>query len=179
MDINIVKTEFKKRKILLAIFGVLLVLILLVLLIYFFVGRVVRVNGASMMPNYKVGQYLFVVSSPSYKPGDVVAYNFTSSPGKNHLLVKRVIGVPGDVVMILFNKVYINRKILDEAAYNVPAQTKPGSIFKNGISFKVPSDSYFLLGDDRARSNDSRNLGFIKESSIIGKEAFCIWKCGK
>jgi len=92
----------------------------------------------------------------------------------NIRLVKRVIGVPGDEVDIRDGKVYINGEVLEEP-YTI------GQTTKREISFpvKVPEGKYFVLGDNREASRDSRSFGFIDKDQIEGKAVFRIWPLNK
>lgn len=128
------------------------------------------VVGSSMEPNLQNGQRL-VVNKTAYafkepSRGDVVIFR---SPGnQNTEFIKRVIGLPGDTVVIKDGKVMVNGKKLNE-----PYIASPPHYSLNEV--KVPADSYFVLGDNRNNSNDSHNGWTVPRPSIIGKAWVSIW----
>lgn len=134
------------------------------------------VQQRSMEPNFYTNDYLFI-SRQSYKLlrgkpelGDVIVFKteLKTDEGENKLLIKRVIGVPGDEISIKGGKVYVNGEILDDSYTN--DQTTNGDVEK----LVVPSDSVFCMGDNRLISIDSRSdaLGCISYDDIIGKVVF-------
>src|SRR6185437_12695086 len=89
---------------------------------------------------------------------------------------KRVIGTPGDTVMLQDGDVYLNGKKLDQSAYlKSTVKTYGGSFLKDGETITVPPDEYFVMGDNRPYSSDSREWGFVKRSAFIGESLFIYW----
>lgn len=146
---------------------------------YLFLYRPFQVIGSSMVPNYQSGEYvLSQIYHGSINRGDVVI--FISPQDADTYLIKRIIGMPGDTVMIQNGNVYINGTILDENKY-LPATTKTyitqDGLFTNGIPVTVPAGNYFVLGDGRAVSTDSRIFGFVPRKNIVSKVIVCYWNC--
>ena len=147
--------------------------ILLAFVIVFLVGMKVSVIGVSMEPALHNGQevlvnrFLYKLFSP--ERGDIVV--FLPNGNKNsHYYLKRVIGLPGETVQIIGGYVYINGELLEEdESYDKIAD--PG-IAENEIILGI--DEYFVLGDNRNNSEDSRyaNIGNVKKEYIIGKAWF-------
>ena len=111
-----------------------------------------------------VNRFVYIVSSP--KPGDVVVF-LPNGNKKSHYYVRRVIAGPGDKVKISDGAVYVNGQLYDE-------KTAVASIEEPGIAadeIKLGDDEYFVLGDNRNSSEDSRlaNIGNVKKEYIIGK----------
>ena len=147
-----------------------------VVLIYVF-GLRTNVIGNSMAPGLYAGQHILIdrfiyqVSSPKY--GDVISF-VPNGNENSHYYVKRVIGMPEDKVLIRDGYVYINGEKLDEGdLYDKIAD--PG-IAENEVVLK--NDEYFVLGDNRNFSEDSRfgNIGVVKKEYIIGKVWFKLSK---
>lgn len=142
---------------------------------YIFFFRPFQMTGQSMSPAFKNKEYLLtsVISYQNSEPqrGDIIIFYAPNNPEKD--LIKRIIGLPGETVMIKENKVYIDDKELDEKAY-LPRNTTTltGSFLKVGEPVTVPDESYFVLGDNRPFSSDSREWGFVPKRKIIGKVLF-------
>jgi signal peptidase I len=143
--------------------------------------RPVRIVGEAMAPHYKNGQYYIanvLGENEAISRGDVVIFN--SSATSNADFIKRVVGMPNERVMVKDGKVYINGQVLNESGYLDPTMTT--TAFENGVVIEgeemtIPADHYFMLGDNRAKSTDSREFGFISRSDIKSKVAFCYWGC--
>jgi signal peptidase I len=100
--------------------------------------------------------------------GDTVVFWFPGDPSKSY--IKRVIGVPGDMVEVRNGVVYVNGSRLAETY--VPPEYRDHSIMPPE---RVPEDQYFVLGDHRSSSNDSRAWGMVPRRYIYGKAVFVYW----
>lgn len=146
--------------------------IIIALLINKFLFFKVEIPSESMYPTLKVKDQLFVTKV--YKPSnlkrqDIVVFNFSES-GKTELLIKRLIGLPGDSIEIKDGgKVYVNGTLIDEP-YVKNKDEKTGS-------YKVPEGKYFFLGDNRSNSYDSRlwRNSFIDAKDIVAKAQIRIY----
>lgn len=148
------------------------------LIIYVFLFRPFQVNGSSMYPNFYDREYvltnIITLHFEDSALGDVIVFKSPTEPEKD--FIKRIIGTPGDTILIKNGSVYINGKQLDESAYLKPSvRTNPGSFLKENQELKTPNDEYFVLGDNRSNSSDSREWGFVPKTSIIGKSFFVYW----
>lgn len=155
-------------KAVLEIFQTAIVSLLIFFFVYVFLVQPHRVKGASMLPNYKDGELVLVekVSYKIYKPsrGDVIVF---TAPGQKVSFIKRVIGLSGETVKLEDGKVYINNRILNES---YESQDTIGK-----LELTLGSDEFFVLGDNRGESTDSRAFGSIKKDSIEGKAWFVYW----
>jgi signal peptidase I len=145
--------------------------LLIALLINVFVGQATRVEGQSMEPNLHSDQRL-VVEKVSYRfhgpqRFDVVVIRLPSQG--EELLIKRVIGLPGETVEFRNGRVYINGKQLVEP-FTVD-ETRPG---RNG-KVTVPPLHVYVLGDNRDRSNDSRSFGPVPIDNVVGRAWLSYW----
>jgi signal peptidase I len=131
------------------------------------VGRY-RIDGSSMNPTLQDGQYLIINNFSYYvdnpEAGDVIVFHH---PASNLNLIKRVIGLPGDEVMIKDDVVMVNGIVLDE-----PYILAAPHYTYNGV---VPQDEYFVLGDNRNNSSDSHSWSFLPEDHIVGKAMLIYW----
>lgn len=161
--------------------GAAIALVIAVAILQFIKPTIVQQH--SMEPNFETNDYLFI-SKQSYKLfrgepklGDVIVFSteMKTKDGDNKLLIKRVIGVPGDEISIYGGKVYLNGQELDDSY--TKDQTTTGDIDK----LVVPSDTVFCLGDNRIISVDSRDdsVGFISYDDILGKVVFRLLPIGK
>ncbi len=145
---------------------------------YLFLFQPHQVRGSSMYPNFHDGDYL-LTDKISYrlnqpKRGDVVI--FVAPKNEEYDYIKRVIGIPGDIVEITQDyKVKLNTQILDEPYLPSDYQTFGGSFLEAGKTINVPQEEYFVLGDNRNHSSDSREWGFVPRKNIIGKAWFRYW----
>lgn len=150
--------------------------IFLVMYIWFF--RPFQVNGSSMYPNFQDREYvltnLITLRFEDVKRGDVIVFKAPIDPEKE--FIKRIIGLPGDKVMVKDGDVYVNEKKLDQSDYlKSDVKTYGGSFLRDGETVTVPQDQYFVMGDNRPYSSDSREWGFVKKSEITGKSMFIYW----
>jgi len=145
--------------------------ILIALLLNVFVGQATRVQGQSMEPNLHTDQRL-VVEKVSYRfhgprRGDIVVIRVPSQG--DELLIKRVIGLPGETVEIRDGHVYIDGQLLDEP-YTI-GSTRSGRIER----VIVPPLHVFVMGDNRDHSNDSRTFGPVPIDNIVGRAWLSYW----
>ncbi|MBN1643080.1 MAG: signal peptidase I [Anaerolineae bacterium] len=143
------------------------------LLINLFLAQSTYVYGHSMEPNLHTDQRL-VVEKVSYRlhapqRGDIVV---VSVPNSEIPLIKRVIGLPGEVIAIQDNHVTIDGVPLDEAYLDDVVQRDYGP-------HEVPAGHVFVMGDNRGASNDSRYFGPVREDQIIGRAWFSYWPLGE
>ena len=143
-------------------------------LLVVFVVQPVKVEGTSMLPRLHDGERIFVnkliyYGLPHLKRGDIIVFWFPDDPSKSY--IKRIIGLPGETVevrngRVLINNVELNEPYLDQQrnvsrANNPPVQVKP--------------HYYFVMGDNRDASSDSRRWGLVPEKYIYGKALFRYW----
>ncbi|MDO8515222.1 MAG: signal peptidase I [bacterium] len=133
-----------------------------------------QVSGGSMFPTFKDKEYI-LTDKVSYRFGtparsDVVVFKSPKNPDVD--FIKRIIGLPGDTVKLLNGKVYVNNVMLEEP-YLPKDFLTPGSLFlREGGSVTVPEGDFFVMGDNRTGSSDSREWGPITKEEIIGKVFF-------
>ncbi|OGD93201.1 signal peptidase I [Candidatus Curtissbacteria bacterium RIFCSPHIGHO2_01_FULL_41_44] len=137
--------------------------------VYIFLVQPHRIKGDSMMPNFENGELLLTekVSYYLYKPsrGDVVVFK---APGTRNVdFIKRIIGLPGDIVHLEDGTVFINDQKLQES---YETQKTQGS-----LSVSLSQNQYFVLGDNRGSSSDSRSFGPIDQKTIKGKAWLVYW----
>lgn len=147
------------------------------MLIYVFLLQPHQVRGRSMEPNFDNGEYI-LTDKLSYrlgepKRGDVVV--FAAPPNKKEDFIKRIIGAPGDVISVQDGKVLINGKELEESYIPDETQTLGNLSLKDGQTLTLSNSEYFVMGDNRERSSDSRYFGVINRRDIVGKAWFVYW----
>ncbi|HUO13511.1 MAG TPA: signal peptidase I [Verrucomicrobiae bacterium] len=144
--------------------------------IIIFLYQPVKVEGTSMMPSLEDQERIFVnkfvYRLEPIKRGDIVVFRYPRDPSKSY--IKRVIGIAGDRIRIDAGQVYVNDEPLNEdyvpSAY-IDMRSYPETT--------VPPNSYFVLGDHRSMSNDSRDFGPVNQSFIYGKAVFGYWPMDK
>lgn len=145
--------------------------------IYLFIVQPHEVKGNSMEPNFHNNEYIltdklsFRFTDP--KRGDVVIFKAPINPEVDY--IKRVIGLPGEKIEIRDGKVFVNGRELPENYLTDKTYIFPGSSFKEGVEVKLAEDEYFVMGDNRSHSSDSREFGPISKKLIIGKAFLRYW----
>ncbi len=161
-------------------FVFLVIVVVFVLVIRGFVGGIVVIQGESMVPALGNGDIVFVekISYRNNEPerNDIVVVT-TDATGEKTQYVKRIIGLPGETIRIKKGKVFINGKELNEI--QVFDLIEDGGMAREKII--LGEDEYFLLGDNRNNSKDSRNveLGIVKKDQMEGKVSVRIYPFGK
>ena len=144
--------------------------------IIIFLYQPVKVEGTSMMPSLEDQERIFVnkfvYRLEPIERGDIVVFRYPRDPSKS--FIKRVIALAGDRIRIEQGRVYVNGRMLDES-YVPPVYADVRS-YPEAV---VPADSYFVLGDHRTMSDDSRDFGPVSQSFIYGKAVFGYWPMDK
>lgn len=144
--------------------------------IIIFLYQPVKVEGTSMMPSLDDQERIFVnkfvYRLEPIQRGDIVVFRYPRDPSKSY--IKRVVGLAGDHIRIDDGLVYVNDTPLDEDY--VPAAFADNRSYPETV---VPSNAFFVLGDHRSMSNDSRDFGAVKETFIYGKAVFGYWPVDK
>lgn len=145
---------------------------------YVFLFRPYEVNGQSMFPNFHDKEVILTnligLRFEDPKKGDVVVFVSPKDKEKNY--IKRVIGTKGDEVSIRGGNVYVNNKKLDESVYlKEDIKTYSGVFLREGQDVVVPEGKFFVLGDNRGSSSDSREWGFVQREAILGESIFVYW----
>ncbi|MBU1132895.1 MAG: signal peptidase I [Patescibacteria group bacterium] len=171
----------KLKNFLLELTETFLTSLVVILLLYVLVASVEVVYGASMEPNFHSGERILVDKITKrikgFERGEVVVFFPPGDDSKHY--VKRVIGIPGDIIKIVDCKILISRDgekfKLDETYLSNDVCTAGSSVVKEGRSLRIEDGKYLLLGDNRNASLDSRVLGLVEEKKIIGRVIFRFW----
>ena len=154
------------------------VIILVVVLIRTFIATPVIVSGSSMDPTLKNGQVLILNKlAKKYMRDDIVVIDAKIN-GKKERIVKRVIGLPGETLEYKDGFLYINGKRTHDDFVD---KTRDFTLERVTGKKKIPENYYFVMGDNRRNSLDSRDtrVGLVKKSDIIGKPILRIWPLNK
>jgi signal peptidase I len=148
--------------------------VLIALVVILFLYQPVKVEGTSMEPalvdqeRIFINKFAYRFGLAEIQRGDTVVFYFPQDTSKSY--IKRVIGVPGDRVEIRRGEVFVNGQRIEEPY--IPEQYRDRTSMKLII---VPQDEYFVLGDHRSSSNDSRTWGTVPVRYIYGKAVFVYW----
>jgi signal peptidase I len=152
--------------------------VILAIVLIVFIYQPVKVEGTSMMPGLTdnerifINKYTYRLGSGSIARDDLVVFHYPNDPSQSY--IKRVIAIPGDTVKIADGTVYVNGQKIDEPY--VPDE------YRDHVSMPerhLPPENYFVLGDHRSSSNDSRVWGFVERRAIYGKAVFVYWPLTK
>ena len=156
----------------------LFISVVLAILVILFLYQPVKVEGTSMMPalvdqeRIFINKFVYRLGIGDIQRGDMVVFWFPMDPSKSY--IKRVIGVPGDTVSVSNGTVLVNGRRLEEP-YVLDEYRDRNSM----PPFKVQDEEYFVLGDHRTSSNDSRSWGPVPRRYIYGKAVFVYWPVEK
>jgi len=143
--------------------------IIIIFIIALYVVGLQQIVGNSMEPTLKNGDVIVINKlSDNYKRGDIVSLYHDDTK----YIIKRIIGLPGESVEIKDSKIYINGKVIKDYIENTNMINF--SLSKLGYD-KIPEDMYFVMGDNRNYSFDSRMIGLIPKEDIVGKKVIRIW----
>ena len=162
----------------LSLFRDVAISIVLAVILIVFIYQPVKVEGTSMMPGLNdqerifINKYEYKLGTGAIDRGDLVVFHFPLDRSQSY--IKRVIAIPRDYVEIADGSVYVNGNKLDEPY--VPPEFRDHLNYPKQV---VPEGRYFVLGDHRSSSNDSRVWGFVERSDIYGKAVFVYWPLDK
>ena len=148
--------------------------VLIAIVVILFLYQPVKVEGTSMMPSLQnderifINKFVYRFGISDIGRGDTVVFLYPGDPTKSY--IKRVIGVPGDTVEIVDGTVVVNGQLLSEPYVAEDYRDRIPMAHK-----MVPPDQYFVLGDHRSSSNDSRSWGWVPRQFIYGKAVFVYW----
>jgi signal peptidase I len=152
--------------------------VVIALLVILFLYQPVKVEGTSMMPALTdqerifINKFVYRLGLGEVERGDTVVFWFPGDPSKSY--IKRVVGLPGDRVEIRAGVVYVNARALREPY--VPEEFRDLGTYPLVV---VPEERYYVLGDHRSSSNDSRIWGPVPKEAIYGKAVFVYWPLDK
>lgn len=151
---------------------VVVIALVIVVPIRYFIFQPFLVKGQSMEPNFETGDYL-IIDEISYRfrdpqRGEVVVFKYPQNPSQRY--IKRIIGLPGETIEIKDGKVFIDNKELDEKSYLPISSQTPGNML-----ITLGENEYFVLGDNRLASYDSRRWGSLPKKDIIGRVFIRAW----
>ncbi len=144
------------------------------IVVYLFILTPNQVKGASMEPSFNSGDYI-LTSRVTYKfrdmeRGDVVVFNSPKNPDIEY--IKRIIGLPGDRILIKGEGVYVNDQVMTENYIAEKTNLWEGGCIQDGVEYTVPPGEVFVMGDNRPRSSDSREFCSIPIQSVVGAVFF-------
>lgn len=158
----------------------IVIAVLIALVITKFMFTHIIIPTPSMRPTIECNDHFMINKLPMYyrdpQAGEIVVFH-----GKEKELVKRVIGLPGEVIDIQDGHVYINGEVLKEDYLIEGIVTKPpeAELMEEGVSitypYEIPDGNYFVMGDNRGNSKDSRYIGTVKREQIYAIAKFRIW----
>ena len=160
---------------LLQVFILAIIIIGLYLVVFRFLLANETISGPSMQPTFENNDRVIAVRHSKLSRGDIVILKAPDEPGA--LYIKRIIGVPGDSIKSKNDVMYINGKQIKEPYLTeYKKKLSKGQLYTNNFSLeqlyhvkRVPKNCYFVMGDHRNVSKDSRMIGFIKRQDIIGE----------
>ena len=156
----------------------LLLAVIIAIIVILFLYQPVKVEGTSMMPALNdqerifINKFIYQFNVGQIERGDMVVFWYPNDPSKSY--IKRVIGLPGDRVEVDHGTVVINGKRLEEAY--VPQEYRDETSMAQRV---IPPDEFFVLGDHRSSSNDSRSWGLVPRRFVYGKAVFVYWPLDK
>jgi signal peptidase I len=156
----------------------LFISVILAVLVILFLYQPVKVEGTSMMPalvdqeRIFINKFVYRFGIGNIERGDMVVFWFPMDPTKSY--IKRVIGIPGDTIEVDDGTVVVNGQRLEETYVTEEFRDR-----QSMSAFKVQPDEYFVLGDHRSSSNDSRSWGTVPRRYIYGKAVFVYWPLEK
>lgn len=147
------------------------------MMVYLFLFQPHKVDGNSMYPNFYNKEYI-LTDKITYRRsgpqrGDVVVFH--APPPNDADFIKRIIGLPGETIMVKEGLVYINGRQLKEVYLPLDLLTLEKSFLRSGVPYQIPAGYYIMFGDNRNFSSDSREWGPVSRTAIVGKALIRYW----
>ncbi len=153
------------------------IVLAVLLIIRFAIAEPHKVSGHSMVPNFQDGDYIITNKAVMYfsspQRGEVVILQ--NPRNRDQVFIKRVIGLPGERIKLQDGKVYINGRILSEPYLPAGVETNGEAYLADGEQITLPAEFYFVMGDNRPDSSDSRDWGPVDKSLIVGQAWIRYW----
>ncbi len=147
----------------------------------FFIAEPHRVSGSSMVPNFHDGDYIITnklaKSIAHLERGEVIILH--NPRNTDQVFIKRIVGLPGEKIQILDGQVYINGKQIQEPYLPQGLKTSGGAFLPEGEEITIPDNQYFVMGDNRNGSSDSREWGTVEYNLVIGQAWARYWPAQK
>jgi len=160
---------------------IIIISLCIVIPIRYFLFQPFFVKGMSMEPNFEDGEYLIIDEiTPrfeDYQRGEVIVFKFPQNPSQYY--IKRIIGLPGETLEFKDNKITVENNtskedfVLDESKY------LSGEFGLQNLQITLKNDEYFVMGDNRGASSDSRRWGALPKNYIVGRVWLVAWPFGK
>ncbi|KKU56542.1 signal peptidase I [Candidatus Amesbacteria bacterium RIFCSPLOWO2_02_FULL_48_11] len=151
------------------------------MMVYLFLFQPHKVDGRSMYPNFHDKEYILTdkvtyrKSDP--KRGDVIVFH--APPPYDSDFIKRIVGMPGETILVREGLVYINGQKLEEIYLPKNFVTSEKAFLREGVPYRIPDDYYIVFGDNRSFSSDSREWGPISKKAVVGKAWVRYWPLDK
>jgi signal peptidase I len=151
-------------------------------IMYLFVFQPNQVKGSSMVPTFIDGEYV-LTDKITYRfvrppePGDVIV--FKAPKDERFDFIKRIIAVPGQKIKISSGRVYVDGVLAEESPIEDETHTGSGMFLREGMEITLGEGEFFVLGDNRDHSSDSRDWGPVPEGNIVGRVWLRYWPPGR
>ncbi len=157
------------------------IILVLYVIIHFFVAEPHQVSGSSMVPNFR-DQDLIITNKlatrlSTFQRGEVIIFQNPRNASEDY--IKRIVGLPGERIRISNNEIFINGTVLDQSFLPAGTITRTKGYMSEGEEILIPNDTYFVMGDNREGSSDSREWGPLKKELIIGQAFLRYWPLSK
>lgn len=157
------------------------IVLAVLMVIRVFIAEPHKVSGSSMVPNFHDGDYI-ITNKLALKLSDIKREEVVilQDPLDNSkVFIKRIIGLPGETLKLQNGKIYINERLLDEPYLPNGLLTPGNSFLKEGDEITIPEGNYFVMGDNRGNSSDSREWGYLNKELVIGQAFLRYWPLAK
>ena len=156
---------------------IIIIALLIVVPIRYFLFQPFIVRGASMEPSFHSGDYL-IIDEISYRfrqpqRGEVIVFKYPHAPSQRY--IKRIVGLPGEIIEIKEGQIFISQDGKEFQPLNELAYLYDSPLTSGNLDITLNESEYFVLGDNRLFSSDSRHWGAVAENYIVGRALFRAW----